>query len=201
VEPSFDIVGSVPAEWVRDLSTFAAALAKHPWGGSGLERLVVGDVDASLREWLPQAEYEDWRATQGVRSVVTGGKSFVAHDGRRTAVVPALTDQLLFLHLPAHEMVEAALNARQDAEGYEFVDSTHWGASHVVWTEYVVERTRRGITTQLGWGRSALDNGFVVEHSGTLRMNCPRLSNGQWRTGPTRWRATSTGSSSFASMQ
>jgi hypothetical protein len=175
VEPPFAIVGPVPEAWAEDLYAFADALAEHAWGGRGLERLVVGDVDASLREWMPQADYDRWRATQSVRSVVTGGKSFVADDGRRTAVVSLLTDRLLFLHMPTHETVEAALDARQDAEGYEFVDGTHWGASHVLWTEYVVERTRCGIARSLGWDYSALDNGFVVESLRDFEQNLPAM--------------------------
>jgi hypothetical protein len=162
VELAFELVGSVPEEWAQDLAVYARALAEHPWGGAGLERLVVGDVNASLTVWMRSDEYNQWRASQAVRSVATGGKSFVARDGRRTAVVPLLGERELFLHLPGHEMVEAALDERQARERYEFVDGTHWGVSHVLWTEYVVERTRRGICNELGGGFSALDNGFVV---------------------------------------
>lgn len=175
MELPFELIGSVPDEWVADLREYADALAAHPWGGSSLARLIVGDVPSSLQTWMPEAEYDHWRATQSVRSVSTGGKSFTARDGRRSAAVPALTDRLTFLHLPCHEMVEAALDARQEGEGYVFVDSTHWGAAHVVWTEYVVERTRRGISSDLGWESSALDNAYIVEQLRAFEAELPGL--------------------------
>jgi hypothetical protein len=68
-------------------------------------------------------------------------------------------------------MVEAVVDERQAAEGHQFVDSTHWGAAHVVWTEYVVERSRRSICNQLGWAFSALDNGCLPEHVREFETN------------------------------
>lgn len=62
-----------------------------------------------------------------MRSVITGGIAFVAKDGMRTTVVPPFNERLLFLHFPGHAMVEAGLDERQEAEGYEFVDGTHSG--------------------------------------------------------------------------
>jgi hypothetical protein len=171
MELPFEVNGPLPEEWAKDLAAYASALAGHPWGGTSLKRLVIGEVDASLREWMPAERYERWRAAQSVRSVITGAIAFVAKDGLRTAVVPPFKERLLFLHFPGHEMVEAVLDERQEAEGYEFVDGTHWGAAHVVWTEYVVERTRRRICNELGWGYSALDNGGLPEHVREFETN------------------------------
>jgi hypothetical protein len=124
---------------------------------------------------MPAEGYEHWKATKAVSSVITAGKSFVAKDGLRTAVVPAFNERALFLLLPGHETVKAALDERQETEGYQFVDSTHWGMAHVIWTEYVVERIRRSIANQLGWGFSALDNGRLPEHAREFETNLEPL--------------------------
>ena len=147
------------------MAAYAERLSIHPWGGPTVDRLVVGGVDASLQEWMHPEEYEQWRRTQAVRSVITGAKSFIAADGKFTAVVPRFEDRSLFLHLPGHEMVEAALDKRQLAEGYQFVDQTHFGVAHVLWTEYVVERTRKSIANELGWPNSPLDDAGLVQHA------------------------------------
>lgn len=171
VQLPFEVVGPLSAEWEENLVAYAGRLAEHPWGGAGLQRLVIGGMNESLSVWMRPQEYERWRASQGVRSVITGGKSFLAADGRWTAVVPPFDERSLFLHFPAHEMIEAALDRRQAAEGYEFVDSTHSGVAHVLWTEYVVERTRKGIANELGWPASKLDDGFLVDHANEFEQS------------------------------
>jgi hypothetical protein len=181
MELPFEIVGPLPEEWASDLAAYAAALAEHPWGGSSLRRLIIGEINASLKAWMPAEGYEHWKATKAVSSLITAGKSFVAKDGLRTAVVPAFNERALFLHLPGHEMVEAALDERQETEGYQFVDSTHWGMAHVIWTEYFVERIRPSITNQLGWGFSALDSGCLPEHAREFETSSSRRWS-SWRS-------------------
>jgi hypothetical protein len=48
---SFEVVGSVADQsWIdEDLAAFADRLKASPWGGNGYDRLVVGDINASLR--------------------------------------------------------------------------------------------------------------------------------------------------------
>lgn len=183
---SFAVVGQAHDQrWVdEDLAAFAERLATASWGGAGYERLVIGPVgaglrecmDASLGEWMQPAAYQEWRdGHAGGRIGATGAKLFVAHDGLLTAAVAPLPNRLSFLMFACHEMVEAALDRRHETEGHEFKEMTHTGLAHVLWTEYVVERTRRTIATELGWGYADVENGFVVEQMRDIENELPQL--------------------------
>lgn len=176
-----EIVGSAPIRsWVDDdLAAFAERLTTAPWGGDGYDRLVIGDINASLRMWMRPDEYEAWQAGhRGGRIAATGAKAFVAHDGVRTAAVLPLEDQFSFLMFACHEMAETALDRRHEAEGHEFKEMTHTSLAHVLWTEYVVERTRRTIANELAWGYAEVENGFVVEQMQDIENDLPGLV--QW---------------------
>jgi len=80
--------------------------------------------------------------------------------------------------LACHEMVESSLGRRHDDEAHDFQDGTHIGLAHVLWSEYVVERTRRTLANELGWGFSDIENGFLVEQMGDLEAEIPQLV--QW---------------------
>jgi hypothetical protein len=97
-------------------------------------------------------------------------------------------------------MIESVLDQRHAQEGHEFADGTHAGVAHVLWTEYVVERTRRGIANEPGWGYGALEQGLIVEPSRDFQTNCQTSSNGRSSTTPFRGAAFSTGLSWPASM-
>lgn len=177
----FEVVGEVPDQsWVDDdLVAFAERLKESPWGGDGYDRLVIGDITASLRDWMQPADYQQWQAGHlGGRIAATGAKAFIANDGLRTAAVLPLEDRLSFLMFACHEMVEAALGRRHDAEGHEFKEQTHTSLAHVLWTEYVVERSRRTIANDLGWGHAEVENGFVVEQMDDIEAELPNLI--QW---------------------
>lgn len=158
VEQTLEVVGPLPREWVEDLLVYYAAMIERPWGGSGIERIVFGDMDQSLQAWWTREEYERWHSYQAQRSVAPAGKTIVANDGKQTAIVIPFADPLPFLTLAGHELVEAALAERQANEGYQFVERTQAEAAHVLWTEYVVERTRRSIFNDLGWGASVFED-------------------------------------------
>jgi hypothetical protein len=177
----FEIIGSAPDQsWVDDdLVAFADGLKSAPWGGAGYDRLVIGDIGTSLRRWMQPEQYQKWRAGHaGGRIGATGAKAFVAHDGVRTAAVLPLEDRWSFLMFACHEMIETALDRRQDEEGHEFNEMTHTSLAHVLWTEYVVERTRRTIANELGWSYAEVENGFVVEQMQDIETELPDLI--QW---------------------
>lgn len=181
----FEVVGDLP-ESVRldDLVAFAGRLKAAPWGGGGYERLVVAnaskglraDMSQSLRVWMKPSEYQEWqRGHEGGRIGATGAKTFIAHDGLRTAAVLPLPDRWDFLMFACHEMVEAALDRRHEQEGHEFREMTHTSLAHVLWTEYAVERTRRTIATDLGWGFGGIENGHIVEQMQEIEAELPSL--------------------------
>lgn len=169
----FELVGPLPGDWSADLTAYAARLAVHIWGGAGVQRMVVGDLDESLRAWMPRERYDARQQGAAHRSVVTGAISFKATDGRYTVAVPALTDHEQFLVLATHEMGEAALDARQDAEGYVFPDGTHDGVAHVLWTEYAVERTRVAINAELGRPDATFSDNSVVQQLADFEQALP----------------------------
>lgn len=180
MEADFQVVGALPNRaWFDDVAAFAGRLKASPWGGDGYNRLVIGDINDSLREWMQPTEYNEWRAGHaGGRIGATGAKAFIAHDGLRTAAVLPLPERFSFLMFACHEMVEAALGRRHDAEGHQFKEQTHTSLAHVLWTEYVVERTRRAIANDLGWGYAEVENGFVAEQMRDIENELPDLI--QW---------------------
>lgn len=183
-----EVVGDLPeSAWLDDVVAFAGRLKAAPWGGEGYERLVVADANKglradmsqSLRVWMKPSEYQEWqRGHESGRIGATGAKAFIAHDGLRTAAVLPLPDRWDFLMFACHEMVEAALDRRQEQEDHKFKEMTHTSLAHVLWTEYVVERTRRTIASELGWGYGEVENGYVVEQMRDIEAELPSLI--QW---------------------
>lgn len=175
--PPFEVVGPVPQEWVADLAKVTDALAAHPWGGPTLQLLLYGDFLELLRSHMPRWRFEQW--VQGYRAgriAGTGAINFIAADGRRAAAVPIVRERATFLMLAGHEIIEAALERRLARQGSQRSrEPTHTSLAHVLWTEYVVERTRRRIFDELGLGYSALDNGFVSKQVEQLAGELPDL--------------------------
>jgi hypothetical protein len=172
----FAVVGRAPESWTSDLGRLAERLAEHPWGGASLDLVLVGELPKLLSEYMPPSRFVEWQAGyEAGRIAVTGAISFAMADGRRAAAVPEVDDRSIFLMLAGHELVEAALERRHEAEGHEFVDGTHTSLAHVLWTEYVVERTRRQLFTALDLGYSGLDRGFLSEQVAEIASELPGL--------------------------
>lgn len=173
---SLDISGPIAPDSRRVLDEFGAVLLTHPWGGDTADVLFIGDLGQILEREMPPARYAQWKAgyTQG-RIAITGAISFVTRDDKRAAAVPELEDQGAFLMLAAHELVEAALDRRHTAEGHIFKEQTHTSLAHVLWSEYVVERTRRQIFGTLGVGYGPLDNGYLTADLDDAAAELPDL--------------------------
>ena len=184
-----EIIGGLSAQWRSDLAAFAERAATHQWGGAGLERLVVaelrqGAIGHALREWMDPIEFGAWEREQSGRPVATGAKSFVARDGRRTAVVLPLPQRPEFLGFAAHEFLEAAQSAREEAEGFVFPShDVHLANAHVIRSEYVVERTRLEISRALGWPQSSLDGVGLAEQVADFDQALPGLVRSSARAG------------------
>ena len=176
-----EIIGEFPGPWRDDLQAFAVRAAEHSWGGTGLERLVIaplreGAIGHALREWMDPEEFAGWEQAQIDRPVATGAKSFIAHDGRRTAVVPPIAERADFLMFATHELLEGAQSAREENEGFEFpfadIDRAN---AHVLRTEYVVERTRLEIGFALDWPQSSLDGIGLAEQVADFEVTLPQI--------------------------
>jgi len=171
----FELHGALADDRAIDLAAYAERLAAHRWGGAGVKRMVVGDLDASLRVWMPPERYRERQQGAAHRSVATGAITFKAVDGLCTIAVPDCPDRRHFLVLATHEMGEAALDARQDAEGYVFPDGTHDGVAHVLFTEYAVERARVSVGAELGWPDATFANSSVVKQLADFEQALPGL--------------------------
>ena len=173
----FEVVGPVPQEWVADLALVADALEEHPWGGPTLQLLLCGDLLELLRSYMPRWRFAEWE--QGYRRgriARTGAINFIAADGRRAAAVPRVPERATFLMLAGHEIVEAALERRFALQAaHRSREPTHTALAHMLWTEYVVERTRRQIFNALDLGHSLLDNGLVSKQIEQLARELPEL--------------------------
>ena len=173
----FEVVGPVPDDWAADLFRVADALEHHPWGGPTLQLLVSGDLLELLRTYMPRWRFLEWeQGYRGGRIARTGAINFIAADGRRAAAVPSVPERATFLMLAGHEIVEAALERRFALQhSHRSREPTHTALAHVLWTEYVVERTRRQLFNQLELGRSRLDNGLVSKQIEQLASELPDL--------------------------
>lgn len=164
-----EVIGDVPRDWLAELDRFARRLARHPWGGDGPERLIVSDDLASaLAEWMQPDEWEAVRPAVDAyagRALQPGGKAFLAKDGRSSVAVAATSEKELFLMTVGHELIEAALERGQREAGEIWQGQSVLGLSHLVWSEYVVERTRTEIGRELG---------FEPASQETNRATCPR---------------------------
>lgn len=176
-----EIIGELPGPWRSDLVAFADRAATHLWGGAGLKRLVVAElrqaaIGHALHEWMDADEFRAWEREQSGRPVATGAKSFIAHDGLRTAVVLPLPQRPEFLGYVAHEFLEAAQSAREEAEDFAFPShDVHLANAHVMRTEYVVERTRLEISGALAWPQSRLDGVGLAEQVATFEQALPGI--------------------------
>ncbi len=179
-EPPFEVVGPVSPETTADLFRVADDLARHPWGGPTLQLLLSGDLLELLRSYMPRWRFAEWeQGYRGGRITRTGAINFIAADGRRAAAVPSVPERATFLMLVGHEIVEAALERRFALQrSHRSREPTHTALAHVLWTEYVVERTRRQVFNRLGLGHSPLDNGLVSKQVEQLGKELPKLI--QW---------------------
>lgn len=176
-EPPFEVVGPVRQEWIDDLMRFADALREHPWGGPTLQLLLCGNLRELLRSHMQRWRFEEWQeGYRRGRITGTGAINFIASDGRRAAAIPTVPERATFLMLAGHEIAEAALERRFARQGsHRSREPTHTSLAHVLWTEYVVERTRRQLFNALGLGRSPLDNGLVSKQVEQLAKELPDL--------------------------
>lgn len=173
-EPPFEVIGTVPDDWLADLGEVARRLLDHEWGGPSLDLLLCGDLPELLARYMPPERFAEWRrGYREGRVAVTGAINFIAADGRRAAAVPRVSERATFLMLAGHETVEASLARRHHAQGHRFEERTHTSLAHVLWKEYSVERTRRQLFDELGLGYSALDNGMVSEQVEQLARGLP----------------------------
>lgn len=173
-EAPFEVVGDVADDRLADLARLAERLRGHPWGGPSLDLLLCGDLPELLSRHMPPERFATWR--QGYRDgriAVTGAINFVTAEGRRAAAVPDVPERETFLMLAGHEIVEAAMGRRHDAQGHRFEERTHSSLAHVLWTEYAVERTRRQLFDELGLGYSKLDNGLVSKQVEGIARGLP----------------------------
>lgn len=156
---SIEVVGQIAPAWAEDIERFVEGLTEHAWGGSTADRVVVSnDVPAALEEWMTPDEWaaESPRLAGAVGDAQPlGGKALLARDGRWTVIVRAEEERERFLMLVGHEMVEAAIEKRQKAAGEEWGEATVGGFAHLLWTEYVVERTRTDVAAKLGMSASS----------------------------------------------
>ena len=180
----FEVVGPVAPESVTDLFLVAETLRKHPWGGPTLQLLVCGDLLELLRSYMPRWRFVEWeQGYRGGRIARTGAINFIAADGRRAAAVPSVPERATFLMLAGHEIVEAALARRFALQAsHRSREPTHTSLAHVLWTEYVVERTRRQIFNELDLGHSRLDNGLVSKQIEQVAGELPELIRWAVRT-------------------
>ncbi len=176
-ELPFEVVGPVPQDWIDDLARVADSLREHPWGGPTLQLVLCGNLFELLRSYMPRWRFAEWRqGYKGGRIAGTGAINFIAADGRRAAAVPSVPERATFLMLAGHEIVEAALERRFARQAsHRSREPTHTSLAHVLWTEYVVERTRRQIFNGLGLGHSLLDNGLVSKQVEQLAGELPEL--------------------------
>jgi hypothetical protein len=172
----FEVHGDVPEAWNDDLAQFAEGLEAHEWGGPSIDVLAVGDVSVALQRLLGPDEFKEWETAiaEGVLPV-DAALSFNAADGRRVALAPPMEDRDLLFALIAHEMAESALARRHDAEGHEVVDGEATSVAHVLWSDYVVERTRRQLFSDLGLGWSALDRSDLTPQVAAFEQELPEL--------------------------
>jgi hypothetical protein len=83
----------------------------------------------------------------------------------------------------AHEAVEAALDVRHDVEGHVFKEQTHTSLAHVLWTEYVVERTRQRLFETLQLPASPLHGVGLASQMDDFAQSLPRLAREAARRG------------------
>jgi hypothetical protein len=166
-----------------ELGRFIAATAQSPWCADTDARLVVAEPNfrgleatmrAELRKWMHAAEFRRWEAQQVGRPVATAGKTFVAEDGVPTAVVcPIPGDCAIFLALASHEVIELCRVAQ--AETVPFPDDGPTANGTVIADEYINERVRIGVATDLGWPRSTIDvePGLIAQTDDVMRATQP----------------------------
>lgn len=143
------------------LEAFCAKLEDHPHGGGAEGRIVVAEARSegmirALQKYMKDDEYDSWFARLPERTVVTGGKTFVADDEILTAVVAPLPGQAL-LDLAAHEAIEIAHAVHQIESGFVRPTNPDEADGLTLYDEYRVERARREISNELGWPEGATD--------------------------------------------
>lgn len=178
----------MPQDWLAELDRFVQVLARHPWGGEGAERLIVSDDLASaLAEWM---HADEWAADKPAvdayagTELQPGGKAFLAKDGRWSVAVAASSEKELFLMTAGHELIEAALEQRQRDAGEIWQGQSVLGLSHLVWSEYVVERTRTEIGRELGFEPASQETNRALlrtaAHTQRLALSAGAVSPQSW---------------------
>ena len=149
----------------RALEAFDAALARHPRGGPAEGRLVVAQpqpgglrptMERALRTYMKPEDYVAWRQQQVARPVATAGKTFVAKDAVITACVCPMPETSALLGIAAHELIETAHLAAQRRAGARPLEAHEINGTTLA-DEYIADRLRIELATELGWPRSSLD--------------------------------------------
>jgi hypothetical protein len=145
----------------KSLEAFCARLASHPHGGRVEGRIVVAQprpdgMLKALQMYMRDEEYERWFARLRHRTVVTGGKTFVADDEVVTAVLAPLEGQAL-LDLAAHEAIEIAHAVEQRERGFVRPTDPDEADGLTLYDEYRIERARREVSGELGWPEGPID--------------------------------------------
>lgn len=145
----------------ESLNSFCERLACHPQGGQVEGRMVVAQPSSGgmlkvLQMYMRDEEYEPWFARLRHRTVVTGGKTFVADDEVITAVLAPLEGQAL-LDLAAHEAIEIAHAAEHRESGFVRPADPDEADGLTLYDEYRIERARREISRELGWVEGPID--------------------------------------------
>lgn len=106
--------------------------------------------------YMQDEEYESWHARLKHRTVVTGGKTFVADDEVVTAVLAPLEGRAL-LDLAAHEAIEIAHAVEHVERGLVRPTDPDEGDGLTLYDEYRVERARREISNELDWAEGPIN--------------------------------------------
>jgi hypothetical protein len=160
-----EITGALQPGQRDSLEAFADALEQHPRRAAADGRLVVAEphpgglqptIQRVLRLYMKPDEYEAWWQQQAGRPVATAGKTFVAQDEVITACVIPHPEISILLGYASHELIEIAHLAAERQEGTRPLEDHEVNGTTIA-DEYVAERLRIEIATQLGWPRSPLD--------------------------------------------
>lgn len=110
----------------------------------------------ALQMYMQDDEYEQWFARLKHRTVITGGKTFVADDEVVTAVLAPFEGQAL-LDLAAHEATEIAHAIEERNSDVLKPTDPDEADSLTLYNEYRIERARHEISRALGWPEGAID--------------------------------------------
>lgn len=137
------------------------------------------DLASALAEWM---QPDAWEAERPAVDAYAGtelqpdGKAFLAKDGRWSVAVAATSEKELFLMTAGHELIEAALERRQRDAGEIWQGQSLVGLAHLVWSEYVVERTRIEIGREFGFEPASQETNRALLRAAALTQKLALLA-------------------------